>query len=76
MLALSRLLLRSISYTVLMPHERRRKAFNNKRQAETLLKGEGSATQQQEYEDFNNIYPEANVTECLPGTVQQTLTLA
>ena len=76
MLALSRLLLRSISYTVLMPHERRRKTTNNKRQAETLLKGEGFAMQQQEYEGFNNMYPEANVTGSLPATVQQSLPLA
>ena len=75
MLALSRLLLRSISYTVVMPTESRKRTLMNKQQAETILKGGSGTTPLSNYEECNTLYSEANVTECLPATVQQTLPL-
>ena len=74
-MAITRLLKRNISYTVLMPGERRNTNLEQKRKAVALVKG-GTLARQETMEGFEG--PEAAcgetaVTECLPQTVQQSL---
>ena len=76
-MAVTRLLKRNISYTVLMPGERRNTNLEQKRKAEAMVKG-GTAGRQETMEGFEG--PEAAcgetaVTECLPQTVQPSLPL-
>ena len=76
-MAVTRLLKRNISYTVLMPGERRNTNLEQKRKAEALVKG-GTAGRQETIEGFEG--PEAACMEtavaaCLPQTVQQSLPL-
>ena len=74
-MAVTRLLKRNISYTVLMPGERRNTNLEQKRKAEAMVKG-GTVGRQETTEGFEG--PEAACGEtaaaaCLPQTVQQSL---
>ena len=76
-MAVTRLLKRNISYTVLMPGERRNTNLEQKRKAEAMVKG-GSAGRQETMVGFEG--PEAAcgetaIAECLPQTVQPSLPL-
>ena len=76
-MAIARLLKRNISCNVLMPGPRRNAGLQQKRKAETLVKG-GNAGRQGTIAGFEG--PEADcgetaAAECLPQTVQQSLPL-
>ena len=76
-MAVTRLLKRNISYTVLMPGERRNTNLDQKRKAEAMVKG-GTVGRQETMVGFEG--PEAAcgetaVAACLPQTVQPSLPL-
>ena len=76
-MAVTRLLKRNISYTVLMPGERRNTNLEQKRKAEAMVKG-GTAGRQETMEGLEGSEAacgETAVAECLPQTVQQSLPL-
>ena len=67
-MAFTRLLKRSLTYTVMMPGERRARELQQKQEAEALVKGAASQQALAGFAEPEAGWPETTVTECLPGT--------
>ena len=74
-MAFSRLLKRSLTYTVPLPQERRARELQQKQRMEALVKGAASQQALTGFEGTEMDWQETTVMECLPETAQQTLPL-